>query len=110
MVGWHRFDGLPMDKKLLTDVIEQSEGVHIDIHIDAHEVKEYLDSKVFAQKFATSSIEQRLNICAADLNDKTKPLSTMLFTGSSGTGKTAVTKALAEKFSVRKIYDSFRHD
>lgn len=97
MVGWHRFDGSPMDKKLLTDVIEQSEGVHIDIHIDAHEVKEYLDSKVFAQKFATSSIEQRLNICAADLNDKTKPLSTMLFTGSSGTGKTAVTKALAEK-------------
>jgi ATPases with chaperone activity, ATP-binding subunit len=87
MVGWHRFDGSPMDKKLLTDVIEQSEGVHIDIHIDAHEVKEYLDSKVFAQKFATSSIEQRLNICAADLNDKTKPLSTMLFTGSSGTGK-----------------------
>lgn len=97
MVGWHRFDGSPMDKKLLTDVIEQSEGVHIDIHIDAHEVKEYLDSKVFAQKFATSSIEQRLNICAADLNDKTKPLSTMLFTGSSGTGKTQVTKALAEK-------------
>lgn len=97
MVGWHRFDGSPMDKKLLTDVIEQSEGVHIDIHIDAHEVKEYLDSKVFAQKFATASIEQRLNICAADLNDKTKPLSTMLFTGSSGTGKTAVTKALAEK-------------
>ena len=97
MVGWHRFDGSPMDKKLLTDVIEQSEGVHIDIHIDAHEVKEYLDSKVFAQKIATSSIEQRLNICAADLNDKTKPLSTMLFTGSSGTGKTAVTKALAEK-------------
>lgn len=97
MVGWHRFDGSPMDKKLLTDVIEQSEGVHIDVHIDAHEVKEYLDSKVFAQKFATSSIEQRLNICAADLNDKTKPLSTMLFTGSSGTGKTAVTKALAEK-------------
>lgn len=87
MVGWHRFDGSPMDKKLLTDVIEQSEGVHIDIHIDAHEVKEYLDSKVFAQKFATASIEQRLNICAADLNDKTKPLSTMLFTGSSGTGK-----------------------
>lgn len=97
MVGWHRFDGSPMDKKLLTEVIEQSEGVHIDIHIDAHEVKEYLDSKVFAQKFATSAIEQRLNICAADLNDKTKPLSTMLFTGSSGTGKTAVTKALAEK-------------
>ena len=97
MVGWHRFDGSPMDKKLLTDVIEQSEGVHIDIHIDAHEVKEYLDSKVFAQKFATSSIEQRLNICAADLNDKTKPLSTMLFTGSTGVGKSAISKALAEK-------------
>ena len=87
MVGWHRFDGSPMDKKLLTDVIEQSEGVHIDIHIDAHDVKEYLDSKVFAQKFATAAIEQRLNICAADLNDKSKPLATMLFTGSSGTGK-----------------------
>lgn len=97
MVGWHRFNNVPMDKKLLTDVIEQSEGVHIDIHIDAHEVKEYLDSKVFAQKFATSAIEQRLYICAADLNDKSKPLSTMLFSGSSGTGKTQVTKALADK-------------
>ena len=97
MVGWHRFDGSPMDKKLLTDVIEQSEGVHIDIHIDAHEVKEYLDSKVFAQKFATSAIEQRLNICAADLNDKSKPLATMLFSGSSGSGKTQITKSLAEK-------------
>lgn len=97
MVGWHRFDGSPMDKKLLTDVIEQSEGVYIDIHIDAHEVKEYLDSKVFAQKFATSAIEQRLNICAADLNDKSKPLATMLFSGSSGSGKTQITKSLAEK-------------
>lgn len=97
MVGWHRFDGSPMDKKLLTDVIEQSEGVHIDIHIDAHDVKEYLDSKVFAQKFATAAIEQRLNICAADLNDKSKPLSTMLFSGSTGSGKTQITKALAEK-------------
>lgn len=97
MVGWHRFNNAPMDKKLLTDVIEQSEGVHVDIHIDAHEVKKYLDSKVFAQKYATSAIEQRLNICAADLNDKTKPLSTMLFTGSTGVGKSAISKALAEK-------------
>lgn len=96
MVGWHRAEGRKMDKRLLADVIEETEGVNVDFKVDATSIKTKLDAAVFSQEYASMAIEKRLNICVADLNDKSKPLSTMLFTGSTGVGKTEMTKQLAQ--------------
>lgn len=87
MIGWHRATGKPMNQQLLADVIYESEGVNVAFRVDATAIKAELDKHVLAQTFATRTLQERLQICVADLNDKSKPMSTFLFTGSSGTGK-----------------------
>lgn len=94
MVGWHRLTGHKMDAKLLADVIYETTGTNVAFRVDATSIKKDLDKHVLAQKFATDAIEQRLQICVADLNDKTKPMSTMLFTGSTGVGKGLINETL----------------
>lgn len=96
MVGWHRSENRKMDDRLLADVIQESEDVNVAFRVDASTIKKRLDEKVLAQQYATSQIERRLQLCVADLNDKSKPMSTFLFTGSTGVGKTEMTKQLAE--------------
>lgn len=95
MIGWHRLTRQPIDMKMLSDVIYDTEGINIAFRVDATHIKAELDKKVLAQDFATSSIENRLQICCADLNNKNKPMSSFLFTGSTGVGKTEASKQLA---------------
>ncbi|WP_431872671.1 AAA family ATPase [Nocardiopsis eucommiae] len=96
MVGWHRHSGRPMDRALLADVLMESTNVNVAFSVDAVKIKQQLDSAVFSQDFATSVVAKRLQLCVADLNDKTKPMSSFLLTGSTGTGKTELTKQLAK--------------
>lgn len=96
MVGWHRSENRKMDDRLLADVIQESEDVNVAFRVDASTIKKRLDERVLAQQYATSQIERRLQLCVADLNDKSKPMSTFLFTGSTGVGKSEMTKQLAE--------------
>lgn len=97
MVGWYRSEpGTKMDLNLLYDVLRYSEGIELNVHVDAVGIKKRLDSKVFAQYLATSAVASRLQITSADLNNKTKPMGSFLFTGSTGVGKTELTKQLAE--------------
>ena len=95
MVGWYRYSKRKLNTRLLADVIYESEGVNVAFRVDANSIKRELDEHVFAQQFATRMIENRLQICVSDLNDKTKPMASFLFTGSTGVGKTEVTKQLA---------------
>lgn len=96
MIGWYRAEGRKLDKKLLGDVIYETEGVNVAFKVDATSIKSELDAHVLSQKYATSVIAQRLQLCVADLNDKSKPMSSFLFTGSTGVGKTEMTKQLAQ--------------
>lgn len=96
MVGWNRSENRKMDDRLLADVIQESEDVNVAFRVDASTIKKRLDERVLAQQYATSQIERRLQLCVADLNDKSKPMSTFLFTGSTGVGKSEMTKQLAE--------------
>ena len=90
MVGWHKATGKPLNKQLLAEVIYQSEGINVSFRVDATKIKETLDSAVFAQELATTVVANRLQIAVADLNNKSKPMSSFLFTGSTGVGKSQV--------------------
>lgn len=96
MVGWHRSENRPLDTKLLADVIYETEGVNVAFRVDATSIKKMLDERVLSQDLATRIIENRLQICVADLNNGNRPMSSFLFCGSSGVGKTEVTKQLAK--------------
>lgn len=96
MIGRHRFPGARMDKKLLAEVLKIEFGVEVEINVDATMIKNELDKRVFSQDFATTSIARRLQLCVAGLNDPSKPMASLLLTGSSGVGKTEVTKQLAK--------------
>ena len=95
MIGWHRLTRQPIDMKMLANVIYETEGINIAFRVDAVHIKQELDKKVLAQDFATSAIQSRLQICCAYLNIKNKPMSSFLFTGSTGVGKTEMSKQLA---------------
>lgn len=95
MVGWHRHTQRPMDRSLLADVLLESINVNIAFRVDAVKIKAQLDSKVFSQDAATAAVARRLQLCVADLHDKGKPMSSFLFAGSTGTGKSELTKQLA---------------
>ena len=96
MVGRHRYLGERMDKALLATVLKIEFGVEVEIDVNAAEIKAELDKRVFSQDFATTSIARRLQLCVAGLNDPSKPASSLLFSGATGTGKTEVTKQLAK--------------
>lgn len=125
MVGWYNYKRRKLNKRLLADVIYESEGVNVAFRVNAESVKKELDAHVFAQVQATSVIEHRLQTCIADLNDKTKPMSSFLFTGSTGVGKSEMTKQLAKilfnderrlirfdmsEYANASSLDSFRHE
>ena len=96
MVGWHRFTKRPMDRDLLADVLQESLGVNVAFRVDGAKIKQQLDAKVFSQDLATSAVARRLQLSVADLNDKSRPEASFLFTGSTGVGKTELTKRLAQ--------------
>lgn len=96
MVGWYKSERRRMDRKLLADVLYDTQGVDVAFKVDATKIKDALDKRVFSQDYATSAVAKRLQLCVADLNDKSKPQSSFLMTGSSGVGKTELSKTLAK--------------
>lgn len=87
MIGWHRAENRPLDRRLLNDVLLEQEGVELAADVDPYKIKAELDRVVYAQDFATLALERRLQLCLAELNDQDKPQATMLFCGSTGSGK-----------------------
>lgn len=93
MIGWYKAykddenENIKLDKKLLSQVIKDTEGVNTTFKVDASLIKKTLDKRVLNQNIATKIIEDTLQICIADMHDKSKPVSSFLFTGATGTGK-----------------------
>ncbi|KQY90996.1 hypothetical protein ASD24_24690 [Paenibacillus sp. Root52] len=97
MIGWMRTypEEYKMDRNLLADVIYDSTGIQVSFKIDGQSIEKQLNERVFAQAFAMKTLENRLQIAVADLHDKSRPISSFLFTGPTGVGKTETAKALS---------------
>lgn len=87
MCGWYASEGRRMDRELLADVVMESTGNNVAMRVDGAAIKRNLDKKVLSQDLATTQVARRLQLVVADLHDKTKPLSSLLLTGSTGVGK-----------------------
>lgn len=96
MVGWHRATGRSMDQKLLADVMLESYNINVSFRVDATTIEDRLNKRVIAQRLAVKTLADQLQVCVAGLNDPTRPMGSFLFTGSSGVGKTELSKALAQ--------------
>ena len=59
-----------------------------------------LKSKIFDQDEAIDSLVNYINISAAGLNDKEKPIGSFLFTGPTGVGKTELAKQLSIELGI----------
>lgn len=94
MIGWSRVTGLELNHDLLARVISNSLGMDISLNVDGSAIKRELDKRVFSQDLATTMISRRLQVCVADLHDKTRPMGSFLLSGSTGTGKTELTKQM----------------
>ena len=95
MVGWHR-RGRSMNRELLADVLQESLNVNVSFKVDGAKIKQQLDAKVFSQDLATKAVARRLQLSVADLQNPGRPMASLLFTGSTGVGKSELTKQLAK--------------
>ncbi|MEM9916869.1 MAG: AAA family ATPase [Bacteroidota bacterium] len=69
-----------------------------DILLDQEELTNYFNSSVIGQPNAVDKLCGIVKIFKAGLNNPDKPISTMIFAGPTGVGKTASAKALADYF------------
>lgn len=99
MTGWHRLTKQPMNHDLLAQCLMSQEGVNVDMNVDAAGIKAQLDKRVFDQTIATTAIESNLQTAVAGMNDPTKPMATLLFSGSSGVGKSCLDSIKIPMFS-----------
>ena len=66
--------------------------------LDKTELTDYFNQKIIGQPTAIKQLSGIVKIFKAGLNNPYKPISTMVFAGPTGVGKTASAKALAEYF------------
>ena len=98
MIGWYRaFPGeYNLDRHLLGEVIYDNVGVRVSFNVEPEKIRSALNNRVLSQHYAVDQITKRLQIAVADLHDKSRPISSFLFTGPTGVGKTEMVKGMAK--------------
>lgn len=69
-----------------------------DILLEINELERYFSNRIIGQPAAIRHLTNVVKIFKAGLNNPYKPITTMIFAGPTGVGKTASAKALAEYF------------
>ncbi len=69
-----------------------------DMILESGELESFFNSRIIGQESALAALAAVVKIFKAGLNNPVKPISTMIFAGPTGVGKTAAAKALADYF------------
>jgi len=64
-------------------------------------LKKQLNKDVFGQEHVTEVVERLVKVSKMGLGGKNKPMASLLFTGSSGTGKTELCKSIANTLGLK---------
>jgi len=62
-----------------------------------------LSKKIFGQKEAVNALMKRIKLAKAGIRDLSKPIANILFVGPTGTGKTEISKVLAESLKMKLL-------
>ncbi len=92
-----------IDKSHVIDNFVQQTGMpelflKDDVLLNREELQTHFSHQIIGQQHAIDALCNVVKIFKAGLNNPQKPISTMIFAGPTGVGKTASTKALAEYF------------
>jgi ATP-dependent Clp protease ATP-binding subunit ClpC len=69
-----------------------------DVLLDQNALRSYFGNRIIGQKEAIEHLIQIVKVYKAGLNNPNKPITTLLFAGPTGVGKTATARALADYF------------
>jgi ATP-dependent Clp protease ATP-binding subunit ClpB len=95
------FIKLEVTAESIAEVVSRWTGIPITNLIESEkekllELEKVLHQKVIGQKEAINSISNAIRRSRVGLKDKNKPIGSFIFLGSTGVGKTELSKALAE--------------
>lgn len=77
----------PLSRALLNKVVQRSYGIDIDNKADVAQVRNALHAGIFNQEQAVDTVLSLLEMALVGFTDPTRPKSSFLSTGSTGTGK-----------------------
>ncbi len=69
-----------------------------DLLLDSDSLKGYFDKRIIGQSGAVEQMVGTIKVFKAGLNNPYKPITTMIFAGPTGVGKTASARAMADYF------------
>lgn len=92
-----------INKKNVIDLFIKKSGMpemflRDDMLLDSNELQSFFTKQIIGQDNAIHTLSGVVKIFKAGLNNPLKPISTMIFAGPTGVGKTASAKALADYF------------
>ncbi len=96
-----RFGRRQVDRKKLVEVFSQQTGLPRFVLWEQQSMRHrqilaHFERRIVAQQEASDAVSDVVTVLQQGLNDPHRPLSTMLFVGPTGVGKTETAKALAE--------------
>jgi ATP-dependent Clp protease ATP-binding subunit ClpC len=102
MKPWLKMKTLIHSETILTQFVQKT-GLppfllRDDILLDTTGLQDFFTQRIIGQSTAVDCVSQVVMIFKAGLNDPNKPISTLLFAGPTGVGKTACARALADYF------------
>lgn len=92
-----------IDKKEITKQFIDQTGLpelflRDELLLDQKQLRKYFESRIIGQPKAIDRLTDIIKIFKAGLNNPFKPISTLVFAGPTGVGKTASAKAIADYF------------
>ncbi|HMO40290.1 MAG TPA: AAA family ATPase [Saprospiraceae bacterium] len=95
--------GTQIDKKVVIENFVEQTGLpelflRDDLRLDQDEMQRFFSSRIIGQPQALHHIANIVKVYKAGLNNPHKPITSLIFAGPTGVGKTAAAKALADYF------------
>ena len=96
LIGDYRALGIEPSIARLNELLEITTGIKANWRTDIDKVVKHVKRRVKGQDAAINIMKDSLNVSVAGINDPGKPMGSFLFSGTTGVGKTELTRALAE--------------
>ncbi|HDF3191483.1 TPA: ATP-dependent Clp protease ATP-binding subunit [Staphylococcus aureus] len=96
-IAIHRVENVDIDESIINRIFDEQYNITLNFQANFDHVYQTILNRVMGQPMALYTVGQAIKKLAFQLdNFSNRPKATMLFIGSSGVGKTEMTKALAE--------------